>query len=114
MPERAIGDHYPIMLSIPAEVDPAIPSDRRYAADDLTDEQWMDHNTELASLIEEEKLSLSRHFEANNPHHFCVPMEPMVTRVPSEPRMDQNPMSSFLHSRKKRSEIAILSDFEKL
>ena len=111
LPESAISDHYPILLSIPAEIDPSVPPDRKYALDDLTDEQWMEHDEKLGELIAEDGCGLKNHYEANNVHHYCMRMESLLTIVlrnrlhPVKPREPGNPLGSFLHSHNKHPDI---------
>ena len=114
LPDHSISDHYPILLSIPAEIDPSIPPDRRYALDDLSDEQWMERNEELSRLIEAERPGLRDSYSANNVHHYSQKIESLLTEVlksdlqPTRPSESEDPIRSFLQAHKKRPDSPLL------
>ena len=99
---EAISDHFPILLSIPSEVNPGVPAERRYFLDDLTEEQWAERTEILGELLARDIERLDSLYRANNVHHYQALLEKICVRTLADDYQQvltperRDPLTSFL------------------
>ena len=74
LPDEAISDRFPITFSIPAEVNPAAPAEKKYFLDELTEEEWMVKNMELGDCWMTYSRSLNASIRRTT-RHFYIQIE---------------------------------------